>query len=259
MKWLVNLVVGALLFFPEKDYYALPRDFGLAEEEVFLTTEDKVRLAAWFFQAPEAKGTLLFLHGNAGNISGRLGKAKGWVERGISVLLVDYRSYGKSEGKIQRGLDLVLDAKAALRWLEEEKKIPLSRIILYGESVGSYPAIALANEQKFAGLVLEAPFTTLLELARRHYGPVPEFLTRDFAMKNEEAIQKVQAPVFILHGNQDEVCPVGMGERLYELAPAPKELYVVEGGGHNDLPEVAGLASVENPYLFVARENGFLV
>lgn len=253
-------MIGSLLFFPEKDYNALPRDFGLVEEEVFVTTEDKVRLAAWFFPSGKAEApALLFLHGNAGNMSGRLGKAKGWVERGVSVLLVDYRSYGKSEGKIQRGFDLVLDARAALRWLEEEKKIPASKIILYGESIGSYPAVALASEKKFAGLILEAPLTALSELARRHYGPVPEFLIRDFAMKNEEAIQGVRAPVFILHGTQDEICPFPMGERLYELAPAPKEFYAVQGGGHNDLPEIAGPAYIENPYLFMARENGFLV
>ena len=76
-------------------------------------------------------------------------------------------------------------------------------------------------------------------------------------MKNQEAIGEIKAPVFVLHGSRDEICPVLMGERLYELAPAPKELYIVPGGGHNDLPQVAGNAYVENPYLFLAKENGF--
>lgn len=250
-------MVGALLFFPEKYFYALPRDFGLAEEEVFLTTEDGIRLFGWFLKAPESKATLLFLHGNAGNISGRLGKVKGWVDRGVSVFLLDYRSYGKSQGRIQKGMDLVWDAKAALRWLEEDRKTPASRIILYGESIGAYPAITLAGEKKFAGLVLEAPFTTLLELVRLHYGPLPKFLIRDFPMKNQDAIPHIQAPLFILHGDRDEICPMEMGVRLYELAPAPKEFYAVQGGSHNDLPEVAGNAYVENPYQFITRENGF--
>lgn len=257
MKWLLNLMVTSFLFFPEKNFYEFPKDYGLAEEEVFLTTADSLRLHGWFFPASEPQATLLFFHGNAGNISGRLFKAKGWVERGISVFLIDYRGYGKSEGKIEKGIDLLADARGALEWLEKEKGTPPERIILYGESIGSYPAITLAGEKRFAGLVLEAPFTTLLELARVHYGWIPEVLLKNFPMKNEDAIPKVKAPVFILHGDQDEVAPVKFGERLYELAPSPKEFYVVRGGRHNDLPEVAQASYFEYPYRFMARENGF--
>ncbi len=258
MKWIMNLIVTSLLFFPEKGYYASPRDYELREEEVWVTTADNVRLHGWFFEAAEPKAALLFFHGNAGNISGRLPKAKEWVERGVSVLLIDYRGYGRSEGKIQKGIDLVSDAEAALQWLEAEKKVPAEQIVLYGESIGSYPAIELAKKKKFAGVVLEAPFSSLRELARTHYAWVPEFLLNDFRMENEEAISEVKAPVFVLHGNQDEICPVEMGERLYDGAPAPKELYVVQGGGHNDLPEAAGTNYTEMPYSFLARENGFL-
>ena len=266
MKWFFNLMIGALLFFPEKDFYALPRDFGLFEQEIFLTTRDGVRLHGWFFEAPTNVGatrrvapTLLFFHGNAGNISGRLSKIKGWFDQGFSVFLVDYRSYGKSGGKIKKGADLLEDAEAALRWLEEERKTPSERIVLYGESLGSYAAIHLAGKKKFAGLVLEAPFTSLLELARKHYGAwIPEMMLQDFPLKNEDKIREVKAPVFVLHGDQDEICPVEMGGRLYGLAPAPKEYYVVQGGRHNDLPEVAGNAYVTNPIQFILRENGLV-
>lgn len=257
MKWLLNLMVTSFLFFPEKNFYEFPKDYGLVEEEVFLTTGDGLRLHGWFFDVPQPQAALLFFHGNAGNISARLFKAQGWVERGVSVFLIDYRGYGKSEGKIEKEMDLLADARGALAWLEKEKRIPSERIILYGESIGSYPAVTLAGEKKFAGLVLEAPFTTLLELARVHYGWIPEVLLKDFPMKNEEAIREVKAPVFILHGDQDEVAPVKFGERLYELAPSPKELYVVQGGHHNDLPEVAQASYFEYPYRFLARENGF--
>ncbi len=250
-------MVTSFLFFPEKNFYEFPKDYGLVEEAVFLATADGLRLHGWFFEASPSRATLLFFHGNAGNISGRLAKAKGWIERGVSVFLIDYRGYGQSEGNIEKGADLLEDARGSLAWLEKEKRVPSERIILYGESVGSYPAIALATEKKFAGLVLEAPFTTLLALARVHYGWVPEMLLRDFPMKNEDAISEVKTPVFILHGDQDEVSPVKFGERLYELAPSPKELYVVQGGHHNDLPEVAETAYFEYPYRFLARENGF--
>lgn len=251
MRWLLNLIVTSFLFFPEKSFYALPRDFGLSEQDVFVTTQDGVRLHGWFFEAPNPKAALLLFHGNAGNISGRLFKAKEWFDRGVSVFLLDYRSYGQSEGKIRKAEDLLEDARSALQWLEQEKGIPPEKIILYGESIGSYPAIQLATKKKFAGLVLEAPFTTLLELARTHYGWVPEFLLKEFRMENEAAIPRAQAPVFVLHGEQDEISPVEMGKRLFDLAPSPKELLFIPGAGHNDLPEVAGAAYVEKPYRFL--------
>ena len=253
-------MVTSFLFFPEKEFYEHPKDYGLSPEEVSIPTQDQLHLHGWFFEAPGAppsKAVLLFFHGNAGNISGRISKAKGWIERGVSVLLVDYRSYGKSEGKIEKGTDLLQDAHSTLGWLEQHKGISSDRIILYGESIGSYPATALAGEKKFAGLILEAPFTTVLELARAHYGVVPEFLLKDFQMDNEKAIPRVQAPVFVLHGDQDEVCPKEMGERLYELAPSPKEFYVIQDGAHNDLPGIAGAKYFDYPYEFVARENSF--
>ena len=250
-------MVTSFLFFPEKDFYELPQNYDLVAEEASLVTGDGVRLHGWFFKASPAKPILLFFHGNAGNISGRLFKAKGWVERGISVFLVDYRGYGKSEGKIQKGKDLLEDARTALRWLEENKRISSNQIVLYGESIGSYPATTLASEQKFSGLILEAPFTTLKELATKHYGWVPEFALGDFQMNNNTSISKAQAPVFILHGDQDEICPKEMGEELYKLAPPPKEFYAIQGGGHNNLPELAGSRYFDYHYVFLARENKF--
>ena len=257
MKWLVNLMVTSFLFFPEKNFLELPQDYGLSHEEVIFQTVDHVRLHGWFFAVPESEAVLLFFHGNAGNISGRLFKARGWVERGVSVFLVDYRGYGRSEGKIEKGSDLLQDTEGALHWLEEKKKTPSEKIIVYGESIGSYPAIELARRKKFAGLVLEAPFTTLSDLARIHYPWVPEMLLKDFPMKNQEVIPEVKAPVFVIHGDRDEICPNEQGERLYELAPSPKELYMVQGGHHNDLAEVAGIPYFEYPYSFFKRENGY--
>ena len=250
-------MVTSFLFFPEKNFYERPEDHGLKAQDVAVTTTDKVQLHGWFFEADPAKLTLLFFHGNAGNISGRLSKARGWVQRGLSVFLIDYRGYGRSAGKIEKAEDLLEDARGALGWLEVEKEILSQRIILYGESIGSYPAVELAKEKKFAGLILEAPFTTLHDLAKKHYGWVPDFVLKSFTMPNEELISKARAPVFILHGDRDEICPKEMGERLYELAPSPKEFYGIPGGEHNDLPEVAGENYFDYPYRFIAKENGF--
>lgn len=248
-------MVTSFLFFPEKNFEALPGDFGLEAEDVSITTRDNVKLHGWFFKTEPSKAALLFFHGNAGNISNRLHKAKGWLERGISVFLVDYRGYGKSGGKIEKGIDLIEDGRAAIQWLKENKELTAGKIILYGESIGSYPATSFAREEKFSGLVLEAPFSTLNDLARKHYAWVPDFALKDFVMNNEETIRESKSPVFVLHGDRDEICPKEMGERLYALAPSPKEFYVVQHGGHNDLPEVGGSHYFDYPYEFLAREN----
>lgn len=250
LKWLMNMIVTSLLFFPEEDYWQLPKDLGLEAETVACVTQDGVRLSAWFLPASDAKATILYFHGNGGNISGRLFKVKGWIERGVSVFLLDYRGYGKSEGKITHERDLDRDAEAALGWLKESKKLSAGEIILYGESLGSAPAVELATREKFKGLILESPFVSIKELAKRHYPWAPSFLVRDFQFNNLEKIRNIQCPVFVLHGTDDDICPQDMGRRVFEQAPAPKEFFSVAGGSHNDLLDQAGEEYFDRPYRF---------
>lgn len=247
----MNLILTSFIFFPEKGFWMTPEDAGLASEDVICATEDGVTLHGWFLQAGEPKATLLFFHGNAGNISGRLFKAKGWVERGVSVLLLDYRGYGRSGGKITKESDLFLDAEAALHWLKVKKRIPPDGVILYGESIGSAPAIELATRQKFKGLILEAPFSSLRELAKKHYPWFPAAWLGDFQFANEEKMPRILAPTFILHGTADEICPYGMGQKLFEKAPQPKDFLAIDGGTHNDLLEKGGAAYFDRPYQFL--------
>jgi fermentation-respiration switch protein FrsA (DUF1100 family) len=253
IKWLTNLIVTSLLFFPEEDFYALPRDFGLASEDAVMTASDGVKLHGWFLPAGDSGTFLVFLHGNAGNISGRLSKAKGWVERGVSVLLVDYRGYGKSQGDIEHENDVYLDAEAAVLWLKEKKGAGPSDIILYGESLGCAPATELATRQAYRGLVLEAPFTSVQEMGRLHYPWAPVFLAKDFLFDNLGKIDKVRSPVFIIHGMTDETCPYEMGRRLFEKAPDPKEILSLQNGMHNDLDVTGGKDYFDRPFNFFKR------
>ncbi len=234
IRFLVNLMITSMIFFPEKVFYEKPEDYDFDWEDVSIQTTDGAKLFGWYLKAPQAHGTLLFLHGNAGNISGRLSKAKGWVERGYSVLLIDYRGYGQSEGEIQHEEDIVRDGTAALDWLLKKKGLPLSRIILYGESLGTYPAIRLAVQHSAVALVLEAPFTSFVALAKIHYAMLPGFLAstllQDFAFRNSDWIEKIQTPLFILHGTGDEICPYEMGEQVFEKAPEPKGFLSIPGG-----------------------------
>ena len=256
LGFFLTRMIPSLIFFPEKTFYEKPEDYGFHSQDVIFQTKDAVNLHGWFLAPPEGKGSagaLLFLHGNAGNISHRLFKVKGWVERGFSVFLIDYRGYGRSQGKIGHEDDLFYDAQAAIDWLREAKGIPLSKIVLYGESIGSAPAVRLASEESVAAVILEAPFTDFFDLAKTHYPFVPEMLLKDFEFSNLSRIRELKAPLFILHGQRDEICPFQMAEELFEKAPEPKGFLSVPNGAHNDLPMAAGDDYWQKPYEFVMK------
>ncbi len=246
-------MIASMIFFPTREYVADPKTSGLPYEEVICVTQDKVKLKGWFFPAPNAKSCLLFFHGNADNIGSRIPKAKEWVKRGVSVLLVDYRGYGKSEGEIKAACDLTLDAEAALAWLAKEKGIAPENIILYGESIGSVPSIELANKAKFKAVILEAPFTSVKDMAKLIYGMAPDFMLKDFEMNNEERIRGIKSPVFIMQGSEDDVVPFSMGQKVFKNAPQPKEFFEIKGAQHNNISEVAGDEFFEKPFQFVAK------
>ncbi len=248
-------MITSMVFFPTKEFSLKPESFGLAADDVWCETKDGVRIHGWFLQLKKSTLYLLFFHGNADNISVRLPKAKEWVSRGISVLLVDYRGYGKSEGEIKHGSDLCQDAQAALKWLQEKKSSTPSNIILYGESIGAVPAIELAAKEKFKAVILEAPFTSLKELAKHHYGIAPDFLLKDFLLDNESKISQIKSPVFVLHGTEDEIVPFSMGKRLFEKAPEPKQFFEIKGAHHNDITSVGGKDFFERPFHFATAPS----
>lgn len=244
-------MIRQFLFFPGKHFYEKPKDFNFDFEDVFIGSAENVRLHGWFLKAPEEKAVLFFLHGNAGNISHRLYKAAGWLERGISVFLLDYRGYGQSTGEIRAGEDIVHDARAGLDYLRKERGFDASRIILYGESLGTYPVIRLAGENKVMAAVLEAPFTSFTELAAVHYPQVPGFMMKGFEFSNKDHIENVKNPLFIIHGTEDEICPYEMAGELIDKVPEPKGMFTVEGGHHNDLPNAAGDDYWQKTYEFL--------
>lgn len=247
----VNWMIASMIFFPVREFSYQPADFGLRAEEVYCDTSDGVRIHGWFLKADSETAALLLFHGNADNISIRLPKAREWIRRGISVFLVDYRGYGKSAGKIKTAHDLILDGQAAYDWLTAHRAYEPSQVILYGESIGAFPAIQLAAKQNVKALILEAPFTSLKELAKLHYGFAPDFFLKDFDMPNEIMIQKIRCPFFLIHGAEDEIVPISMGERLFEQAPAPKEFFKVPHAHHNDLMDAGGQDFFEKPFRFV--------
>lgn len=241
----VRLLEHLSVYFPEKagagESAAL---FGTGAEEVWLTTKDKVRLNA-VFVPPLAGDTeitgegldapvVLYLHGNAGHLYHRFDKVRQIQEAGGAVLIVDYRGYGKSEGRPnERGL--YLDAEAGYEWLVRFKGIPSERVILYGESLGGAPAVHLAVTFPVGGLICEGCFTSAADMARTliPFLPFEILLAQQFPVIHQ--IRSVRAPILLLHARDDEVVPFRQARQIYEKAAKfTKVTFVPLEGGHND-------------------------
>jgi fermentation-respiration switch protein FrsA (DUF1100 family) len=221
-----------LIYFPSAVHDGgTPAALGLHHEEVAITAADGVRLHAWWVPAPAPRRTVLFLHGNAGNISHRLDKLAVLAGLDASVLLLDYRGYGHSEGAPDEA-GLYRDAAAAYAWLRG-RGLAAETIVAYGESLGGPVAADLASHQRLGGLVLESAPTSILGVAQYHYPllPVAWFLAARYDALAR--LPAVTAPVLVLHSPRDEIVPFAMGEALYAAAPGRKRLVRLDGG-HND-------------------------
>ena len=231
----------SLLYFPDQNLPA-PQAVGAPGFSVVtLNTADGLALTSWYAApASSAQPVIVLFHGNAGNIAHRLFKAVPLTGAGAGILLVEYRGYGGNPGSpTEEGL--YHDGRAAIAFLRGTG-ILADRIVLYGESLGTGVAVQLATENKVAALILEAPYTSIPDVAGTHYPILPTgWLTRD-KFRNKDKIQMLDEPLLIVHGVKDDIIPVRMGRQLYALAPEPKQSMWVAGVGHNDLfgPAVAG-------------------
>jgi len=215
-----------------------PERYGLADmRAVTLETGDGLSLLAWYRRAGEGRPSLVYFTGNAGHIGDRAFKVRPYLDAGLGVLLVGYRGYGGNPGRpTERGL--YADGRAALAFLEGEGVAP-ARIVLYGESLGSGVAVELAAERAVSAplgaLVLEAPFTSIADAAATHYPVFPvRWLVKD-RFDNKAKIARIEAPLLIVHGENDRVVPLRLGKELFAAAAEPKEGRWFKGLGHNDL------------------------
>lgn len=223
----------------------------LGVEDVALTASDGARLHAWWTPSGEAAVATLFLHGNAGNVTHRATHIERLRQAGSTVLVVDYRGYGRSEGSpSEQGL--LRDARAGYDWLRTQGWAP-SRIVIHGESLGSTVAVLLAAEVDCAGVVLEAPFPSVQAVAGGILPLVGPLVARGF---NAGArIPEIGSPLLIFHGDRDEVIAQRHGRRLFEMAVEPKEFVSVPGAGHNDLVFTAADAYADRLKSFYQRIN----
>lgn len=231
----------ASLFIPSRQLAGTPADSGFPYEELRLTAADGTRLHAWLVPGPEGGRTVVFFHGNAGNISHRMEKLRLLRGLGLSVLLFDYRGYGQSEGRPgERGT--YADGLAAVEHLLAGRKLPAGRLVYYGESLGCAVALETALARPPGALILESPFTSTAEMGRRLLPFLPARLLVRHRYDNLAKIGALKAPLLILHSPDDEIVPYAMGRALFAAAPEPKAFAELRGdhnGGFLDTPDYA--------------------
>jgi len=231
----------SLMYFPDTAH-TTPAEAGLPQaDEVPLVTSDGVHIHAWHVAPQDNKPVILYFHGNGGSLKYRVGRFGKLIGAGIGLVAVEYRGYGGDPGSpSEQGL--IADAEAGYAFAAAH--YPAQQIVVWGESLGSGVAVALAAEKPFGRVILEAPFTSAVAVARSRYWFLPVSLLMKDQFRSDERITKVTAPLLILHGMQDHVVPYALGEQLFDLANKPKHIVRFIDGGHENLDENGALDAV---------------
>jgi fermentation-respiration switch protein FrsA (DUF1100 family) len=234
----LGLVVGglfamqpAMVFLPSRELVATPDQWGLDYEDVWLQTEDGVRLHGWYLPHPGADRALLFFHGNAGNISHRQASLEIFHRLGLNQLILDYRGYGRSQGRPSEA-GLYLDARAGWDHLVEGRRVAPDRIAVFGRSLGGAVAAQLASQVRPGALILESSFTSARDVARALYPLLSWLIISRFDFDTVSRLAGVRCPVLVLHSPDDEIIPFALGRRVYEAARQPKAFHTLTGD-HN--------------------------
>lgn len=238
-----------LIYLPDSDR-PVPAAFGVPDmSPVQIRTADGLDLLAWW-KPPRSPDdpVLAFFHGNAGHIGYRAFKMRPYLDQGWGVLLVSWRGYGGNSGSPTEA-GLYDDGRAAVRFLAD-KGIEGSRLVLYGESLGTGIAVQLATEFRVGAVVLEAPYTSIVDVAESQFSFVPVGLLLKDRFESIRKIAKIAAPLLVMHGTWDGVIPVVFGRELFDAARDPKTLRLMDQAGHNDLYDFGAAQAVRE---FVAR------
>ncbi len=228
----VFIFQSRLVYFPDKQIPFTPAAVGLSYDDIRFRTSDGIVLHGWYINRHNAIGTILFCHGNAGNIGHRLASIKIFHDLGLNVFIFDYRGYGKSEGSINEG-GSYLDAQAAWDFLTLTRQIPAGKIVLFGRSLGSAVAAELGRSVSAAGIILESSFRSIPDLGQQIYPFLPVKLLSRIKYPTSDYLQQVGIPKLFIHSRNDEIIPFSHGEYNYSHAPAPKSFLEISGG-HND-------------------------
>lgn len=235
------LTQRSLMYFPDT-VATTPAQAGLPEAQaVALTAADGVHISAWHVAPRGDKPVIVYFHGNGGSLRNVVPRLHKLIGSGIGLVALEYRGYGGNAGTPTEA-GLIADADAAYTFAAS--RYPTRQIVLWGQSLGSGVAVAIAAKRPVGRVILEAPFTSAAALASLHYWYVPVRLLIKDGFYSDRRIRKVTAPLLILHGARDQVTPFTMGEQLFNLANEPKHIVRFLDGGHDDLDANGALYAV---------------
>ncbi len=226
------------IFYPDKEVTIFPDQVKLGFQDVFFETSDNLKINAWMILSRNAKYTILFFHGNAGNISHRIEKIKFFNDLECNVFIVDYRGYGRSQGKPSEA-GLYKDAQAAYAYLVS-KGILANQIIGYGESIGGAVVVDLARQKKMKAIILDSTLSSLKDMVKYSYPFIPYWV---FASRfdSESKIKVIKIPKLIIHSVNDEIVPFIFGKKLYIATPEPKQFLQIHGGHNSNFYEAVDI------------------
>lgn len=247
----LKLMEKRMIYFPTRALDWTPKESKLESEDLRLRCADGVTIHGWFIPANGARATVLFLHGNAGNISHRVDKIQILHDLRLNVCIIDYHGYGQSEGSPGEK-ETYLDADAAYEWLTRERKIAPKQLVVWGESLGGGVATYLAAKREVGGLILESTYTTLPDVGKSAFPFLPTKLIMATQYDSIGRIKQIHAPVLSLHSPNDEVIPHRLGRRLFEAANEPKT-FVDLKGDHNGGFLISGKAFPDAIQAFVEK------
>ncbi|MBU0985400.1 MAG: alpha/beta hydrolase [candidate division Zixibacteria bacterium] len=222
-----------LVFYPSREMVMTPDELNLTHREVFIEVEHEEKIHGWYFPAAEPTSrTILFCHGNAGNISRRIYTAQFLCELGVNVLLFDYRGYGLSDGTPSEH-GAYADAIAAYDWLVDDREVPPAHVFIFGRSLGGAVAVETASRVTCGGVIVESSFTSAPDLGQQMFPWYPVRLLARYQFDTASKIGSLKCPVLVTHSPEDQLIPYAMGRTLYERASEPKQ-FIDLSGDHND-------------------------
>ena len=219
-----------LMYHPDENNYSGDK-LEVDIKKVKINTSDGLNLLGWFHKKDLKKfKTIIYFHGNAGKLENRIHKLNHFKDMDVNFLIIAWRGFSGNDGKPSEE-NLYIDGNSSIKWL---KNLGLSEkdIIIYGESLGTGVATEIAKNNNFAGLVLETPFTSMIEAAKNFYPYIPVRILLKDKYENDKKIKNINIPVFVMHGEADQIVPFWMGKKIYEMANQPKYSYFTEYDDH---------------------------
>ena len=218
------------LYFPDVDNYLTEEKIQGAPDTVYIDSEKNIKLYSWFYFDNPAAKTVLFLHGNAGTLNSRIYKLNYFRDLGLNYLAISWRGFSGNEGEpTEKGL--YEDAYSALTWLNQ-RGIDSDKIVIYGESLGTGIALEVSQNQDYAGLILESPYTSIIDMGKISFPYLPiKFILKD-RFNSMEKTKNIKIPTLVMHGKQDSLVPFYMGQKVYDSLTTEKYSYFVEDDDH---------------------------